>query len=171
MRDFVLILGEEYQQAFQVVDGVTINSYFYPGHEEKVVQFLEMHPGGVEALRESAELPGYHLGGDYTRPIAMVIPNIRETRTGANLLGLDARLQGASGEWGAAMRDIEAGEELTHDWATTDDDRYEMACRCGAACCRGTITGQDWRRPDLQEKYRGYFSWYLERRIDRGEGQ
>jgi hypothetical protein len=70
-----------------------------------------------------------------------------------------------------AMRDIEAGEELTHDWATTDDEQYEMACRCGAACCRGTITGQDWRRPELQERYRGYFSWYLERRIDRQEGR
>ncbi len=30
-----------------------------------------------------------------------------------------------------AMRDIAAGEELTHDWATTDDLDYEMACRCG----------------------------------------
>jgi len=66
-----------------------------------------------------------------------------------------------------AMRDIAAGEELTHDWATTDDDPYEMRCRCGASCCRGTITGQDWRRADLQKKYRGYFSWYLQRRIDR----
>lgn len=25
-----------------------------------------------------------------------------------------------------AMRDIDAGEELTHDWATTDDDYYEL---------------------------------------------
>jgi hypothetical protein len=31
---------------------------------------------------------------------------------------------------------------------------------------RGTITGQDWRRKDLQQKYRGYFSWYLERRMN-----
>ena len=66
-----------------------------------------------------------------------------------------------------AMRAIEAGEELTHDWATTDDDDREMTCRCGAVCCRGTITGQDWRRLDLQKKYHGYFSWYLQRRIAR----
>jgi hypothetical protein len=65
-----------------------------------------------------------------------------------------------------ALRDIRAGEELTHDWATTDDDAYEMACRCGSRRCRRTITGQDWRRPDLQEKYRGYFSWYLQQKID-----
>ncbi len=67
-----------------------------------------------------------------------------------------------------AMRDIEAGEELTHDWATTDADvDYRMACRCGAARCRRIVTGQDWRRQDLQDKYRGYTSWYLEQRIKR----
>jgi uncharacterized protein len=64
-----------------------------------------------------------------------------------------------------AMRDVHAGEELTHDWAMTDSDNSEMPCHCGAACCRGTISGQDWARKDLQEKYRGYFSWYLERKI------
>ena len=64
-----------------------------------------------------------------------------------------------------AMRYIEAGEELTHDWATTDDDSYEMECNCGAASCRKVITGQDWRRKDLQEKYRDYMSWYLQQKI------
>jgi hypothetical protein len=65
-----------------------------------------------------------------------------------------------------ALRDIEAGEELTHDWATTDDDAYEMACNCGTASCRGTVTGQDWRRKGLQEKYRGHFAWYIQRKIE-----
>ena len=65
-----------------------------------------------------------------------------------------------------AMRDIQAGEELTHDWATTDDDTYEMVCHCGAPTCRKIITGQDWQRRDLQEKYRGYMSWYLQQKID-----
>ncbi|MGH3270311.1 MAG: hypothetical protein ACRDN1_14840 [Trebonia sp.] len=40
-----------------------------------------------------------------------------------------------------------------------------MPCQCGTADCRGVITGHDWQRPDLQRKYRGYFSWYLQRRI------
>lgn len=64
-----------------------------------------------------------------------------------------------------AMRDIREGEELTHDWATTDDDHYEMLCRCGAPNCRKVITGQDWRKKDLQEKYKGYMSWYLIEKI------
>ncbi len=65
-----------------------------------------------------------------------------------------------------AIRDIAAGEELCHDWATTDDLDYEMTCNCGAADCRGTITGQDWRLPALQVKYAGYFAWHVQRRID-----
>jgi len=64
-----------------------------------------------------------------------------------------------------AMRDVVTGEELTHDWATTDDDSYELECKCGAETCRSIVTGQDWRRKDLQEKYAGYFSWYLEIKI------
>ncbi len=65
-----------------------------------------------------------------------------------------------------AMRDIARGEELTHDWATTDDLDYAMACHCGSEQCRGTITGKDWRDPVLQEKYRGWFCWHLQRKID-----
>lgn len=121
---------------------------------------------GVEARLGPAEITiaeGFHIG-----------PRSEAERDGAMLFtnhSCDPNI-GVQGQIVfVAMRDIEAGEELTHDWATTDDDRYEMTCRCGAACCRGTITGQDWRRPDLQEKYRGYFSWYLERRIDRQEGR
>ena len=60
-----------------------------------------------------------------------------------------------------AMRNIEAGEELTHDWATTDDDSYEFSCNCGSSTCRARVTGRDWQRPELQEKYKGFFSCYL----------
>jgi hypothetical protein len=69
-----------------------------------------------------------------------------------------------------AMRPIEPGEELTHDWATTDDDEYELDCRCGAPSCRKVINGRDWRSPELQEKYRGYFSTYLADKIARAAG-
>jgi hypothetical protein len=66
-----------------------------------------------------------------------------------------------------AMRGIKTGEELTHDWATTDDDSYQMQCNCASASCRIIITGQDWRRRDLQEKYAGYFSIYLQEKLSR----
>lgn len=65
-----------------------------------------------------------------------------------------------------AMRDVAAGEELTTDYAMFDDYDGRMSCRCGTTACRGTIDGRDWQRPDLQCRYQGYFSWYLQRRID-----
>lgn len=68
-----------------------------------------------------------------------------------------------------AMRDIEAGEELAFDYATGDDDNWEMTCQCGKATCRGTITGQDWRKPELQRKYAGWFSHYLQQKIAANE--
>jgi hypothetical protein len=63
------------------------------------------------------------------------------------------------------MHEIRAGEELTHDWAMTDDDDYSVECKCGTSSCRGILTGKDWQRPDLQERYAGYFSTYLARKI------
>jgi len=66
-----------------------------------------------------------------------------------------------------AMRDIRVGEELTHDWAMTDDDEYSVECKCGAVNCRKIITGKDWQRPDLQKRYAGYFSAYLADKIAR----
>ena len=65
-----------------------------------------------------------------------------------------------------AMRDIKAGEELTHDWATTDDDDYSVECKCGSSDCRKVLTGKDWQRTELQRRYAGYFSAYLARKIE-----
>jgi SET domain-containing protein len=66
-----------------------------------------------------------------------------------------------------AMRKIPAGEELTHDWAVTDNDDYSVECTCGATSCRKILTGKDWQRADLQKRYAGYFSAYLVRKIAR----
>jgi SET domain-containing protein len=68
-----------------------------------------------------------------------------------------------------AMRDVAAGEELTTDYALFDDFDGQMTCTCGAAACRGVVGGRDWRLPELQQRHRGFFSWYLQRRIDRRE--
>lgn len=65
-----------------------------------------------------------------------------------------------------AARDIEAGEEITYDYATSDGSDYdEFECVCGSPCCRGKITGNDWMLPELQLRYRGAFSPYLAKRI------
>ena len=65
-----------------------------------------------------------------------------------------------------AMRDVAPDEELTIDWATTDDGEYQTTCRCGSAQCRGIITGKDWMKPELQARYRGWFCWFLQRKIE-----
>lgn len=42
------------------------------------------------------------------------------------------------------------------DYAIEMDGDYVLApCRCGTDLCRGQVTGQDWRRPELRERYRG----------------
>jgi uncharacterized protein len=64
-----------------------------------------------------------------------------------------------------SIRDIRAGEELTHDWCVSDDDSYEMECKCGSPNCRRTLTGKDWQRPELQARYHGYFATYLADKI------
>ena len=64
------------------------------------------------------------------------------------------------------LREVRAGEELTFDYAMCDDDPYdEFECACESAECRGKVTGNDWTLPELQERYQGYFSTYLARRI------
>jgi hypothetical protein len=69
-----------------------------------------------------------------------------------------------------ALRDIGDGEELTHDWCMTDDDAYTTECTCGSADCRHVLTGKDWQRPELQARYRGYFSTYLADKISGNRG-
>jgi hypothetical protein len=67
-----------------------------------------------------------------------------------------------------SMRDIAAGEELTIDYALfLGDPGFAMECRCGTAACRGVVTGMDWMRTGLQERYRGWFSWWLGQKIAR----
>ncbi|MCE1253535.1 MAG: SET domain-containing protein [Anaerolineae bacterium] len=67
-----------------------------------------------------------------------------------------------------AYRDIQPGEEICFDYAMSDSNPYdEFNCQCGSALCRGKVRGDDWKRPELQERYHGYFSTYLQRRIDR----
>lgn len=66
-----------------------------------------------------------------------------------------------------AMRDILTGEELTTDYALSEDNQERMQCQCHTTSCRGIVAGGDWRRPELQYKYGSYFSWYLFRRFSR----
>ena len=67
-----------------------------------------------------------------------------------------------------ARRDIGAGEELTMDYAVvTVTPEWRMQCQCGTSACRGVVTGNDWRIPELQQRYAGRFSPFINARIAR----
>ncbi|MEV4172019.1 SET domain-containing protein [Nonomuraea sp. NPDC049709] len=54
----------------------------------------------------------------------------------------------------AARRDLHPDEEVTNDYATsTAQPGFTLDCRCGTALCRGRVTGEDWRRPELRDRY------------------
>jgi uncharacterized protein len=71
-----------------------------------------------------------------------------------------------------AMRDIKEGEEVTFDYAMVlsksvgSETQFEMECSCGARSCRREITEDDWKLDQLQSRYKGYFSEYLEEKIE-----
>ncbi len=70
-----------------------------------------------------------------------------------------------------AMRDIQAGEEVFFDYAmvlhkSKGVASYRMKCLCGSINCRGVITDLDWKNKALQKKYKGYFQYYIEKKIN-----
>ncbi|MEW6666156.1 MAG: SET domain-containing protein [Thermodesulfobacteriota bacterium] len=71
-----------------------------------------------------------------------------------------------------ALRDIPEDEEVTFDYAMIlsksigSDIVFEMECHCGAANCRRIITENDWKLPELQDRYKGFFSQYLQEKIE-----
>jgi SET domain-containing protein len=69
-----------------------------------------------------------------------------------------------------ARRAVSEGDELTLDYALFEADRdwtSAWACVCGSSQCRGTITGRDWQRPELQGRYAEHFTPLFNKRIAR----
>ncbi len=67
-----------------------------------------------------------------------------------------------------ALRNIAVNEELCHDYAMARTAPYRIEqCRCGTALCRGTVTNEDWRLPELQTRYGRHFMPHILHRIDR----
>jgi uncharacterized protein len=71
-----------------------------------------------------------------------------------------------------AMRNIKKCEEITFDYAMTVSKSvgsnivFKMKCLCRSKNCRGIITEDDWKIKDLQRRYNGYFSQYIQEKID-----
>ncbi|ARQ72064.1 SET domain-containing protein [Streptomyces marincola] len=58
-----------------------------------------------------------------------------------------------------ARRDIPAGAEVTLDYGTVSTaPGFRLVCACGSGpLCRGVITDEDWRRPELRRRYGGHW--------------
>jgi hypothetical protein len=68
----------------------------------------------------------------------------------------------------AARRPIPAGEEVTSDYGTsTAVSGFLMPCTCGSPLCRKMVTGRDWQRADLQQRYGDHWIPLLLDRIRR----
>jgi uncharacterized protein len=68
----------------------------------------------------------------------------------------------------SAMRNIDANEELTIDYAMFETkEEYVMmeSCMCGSSNCRKRVTGSDWKMRELQNRYVNHFSPIINRRI------
>jgi len=72
---------------------------------------------------------------------------------------------------GMTRRKIKKGEELTFDYAlfSTTDFYNIVNCRCGSTSCRGALTREDWKKPELRERYKGHFSEYIMYLIEKEE--
>lgn len=69
-----------------------------------------------------------------------------------------------------AMKNIKKGDEITFDYVMSCSQkgkkRVLFSCNCESKQCRKEVTNQDWRNPVLQNKYKGYFSYFVQRNID-----
>lgn len=70
-----------------------------------------------------------------------------------------------------AKRKIDRGEEINLDQGTWnfEDDFYadnQEPCSCAALECRHVLTKNDWKIPNVQERYRGHFHPMVQKMID-----
>ncbi|MEH2149183.1 SET domain-containing protein-lysine N-methyltransferase [Nostoc sp.] len=61
-----------------------------------------------------------------------------------------------------ALSNIEAGEEITWDYETTEYEPIAVfPCLCGSLSCRGNILGFKFREQMLRDRYGEYIADYL----------
>jgi uncharacterized protein len=73
--------------------------------------------------------------------------------------------------WDIALRDIRAGEELTHDYRINGSGDTVTQCNCGSERCSGTIHSDFFRAPlELQLEYLPLLDdWFVEENRERVE--
>ena len=65
------------------------------------------------------------------------------------------------------MSEVAAGEELVTDYAmSTVEPDWFLRCHCPSYRCRQMVEGTDWRIPQLQRRYDGWWAPYVQRLVD-----
>ncbi len=64
-----------------------------------------------------------------------------------------------------AIKDIKPGEELTFDYATGEPYFPDFKCKCGSDKCRGTVTSEDWKIKEIQDRLGEYYSPWMKKKI------
>jgi SET domain-containing protein len=73
-----------------------------------------------------------------------------------------------------ARRDIQAGDEITYDYVTADISPNWTAswqCNCGSPICRRTISSNDFKDKQWQERYNGHLPSWVQKAISETESQ
>lgn len=168
-----------------------MSSWFNPKTEKRISAIqgrglfarVAIPPGEVIAVKGGAimDAAAFSLVQDQVSPAEIQIedhlyiaPRSAE-EVDANILCLNHSCDPNVGVRGqitfVTIRSVPAGGELTIDYAMIDGDpSVRMDCSCGTPACRKVITGDDWRRQDLQRRYAGYFSRYLADRFNGNSG-
>lgn len=119
-----------------------------------------------QIFSEAARRPGHPFVDTITvgEDLHLVLPPGQANHYGNH--SCDPNLWWADAYTLVARRPIAAGEEVTSDYATSSGVAdFAMECSCGSSLCRGVITGEDWRRPELRARYGDHWIPALLRRI------
>jgi hypothetical protein len=66
----------------------------------------------------------------------------------------------------ATMSDVPAGAELVTDYAmSTIEPAWFLRCHCPSYRCRQMVEGSDWRIPQLQARYDGWWAPHVQRLV------
>jgi len=157
--------------------------------ENKKVEIKETEKYGKAVFAKSkikkGEVIGVFDGKVYEAERAMLLPDVPPLRAGRHAVQFektkwrDGKVRGVARYIAhscdpncgiktffevTAMRDIEKGEEISWDYAMTENSDFRMECKCGAKACRKVIGAYSMMPASVRKKYKGFISEWLTRK-------
>ena len=138
-------------------------------------ELLIVFGGYVLPLKEEEKLPGKlsDNGVQISEDLSLCVVKLEEY-AGHNFLNHSCEPNaGFRGQiFIKAIKKIKEGDEVAIDYAmvlyhSKNAPPYHLECKCGKKKCRGIITDNDWKKPELQTKYDGYFQYFIQEKINK----